>query len=77
MPVNPKTPRRQPPTSFNVTQVIGTVSMDEHGELPPGLAAFKLIHDHDTPGTYTFPNVYGADTTVRIDAPDRTLDDEL
>lgn len=55
--------------TFDVTQVIGTVTLGEDGELSPDLAAYQIIHRHDMPGTYTFPNVYGADTTVTIGTP--------
>lgn len=66
---HPKMSPQPHPTSFNVTQVIGTVQLGKGGDQSPDLAAFRIIADHDMPGTFTFPNTHGADTTVTVETP--------
>jgi hypothetical protein len=68
------TKKGTPEWSFNVTAVIGTVSMSSTGEnQTPTEAAFRLIGRHKKDGTYTFPNEDGEPCTITVeglDAPD-------
>lgn len=52
---------------FDVTCVIGHVDIDGDGPHTPGQAAFLLIAERDTPGTYTFPMPNGATCRVSVD----------
>lgn len=69
--ISPKAETRVDPlaTSFDVTCVIGTVVMDGQGTENPHMAAFRLIAEHDAPGVYSFPNAYGMQTVVEVNAP--------
>lgn len=70
-------PLGYPGTSFDVTCVLGTVVFDERANGNPTMEAFSLIVEHDTPGEYTFPNLYGGTTRVIIEAPDQQIEQEL
>lgn len=61
--------RSDPPTSFDVVSVIGTVQLDKSGTENPDLAAFRIIAEHGNPGEFTFPNIHGADTRVTVETP--------
>jgi hypothetical protein len=68
---------KNPPRTFDVTQVIGTVSLDPHGTDNVHLVAFRIIAEHDSPGTFTFPNMFGAETTVTVGVPPTEETDPL
>jgi hypothetical protein len=55
--------------SFDVVCVVGTVIVGPEGDESPHMAAFRLIAEHDAPGTYTFPNAWGGTTAVEIENP--------
>ena len=57
------------PFTFDVTCVIGTVEVG-HGDESPHVVAFKLIAEHDAPGTYTFPSANGGTTRVTVEYED-------
>lgn len=54
------------PFTFDVTCVIGSVEVGV-GDVPPHVAAFQLIAEHDAPGTYTFPHAVGGQTRVTVE----------
>lgn len=59
---------------FDVTCVIGSV-FEGDGDLSPHEAAFVLIAQHDTEGTFHFPSESGGTVAVSVeylDAPDRS-----
>lgn len=57
---------RQAPASFEVTCVIGTVHLAILREfVGPVEAAFQLIAQHDTPGTFSF-SVPGNDRQYKV-----------
>lgn len=55
---------------FDVVCSIGHVSLHPDGELPPHVAAFKLIAEHDARGVFQFPMADGRTCTVSVDWPD-------
>lgn len=61
-----RTSRSRAP-SFDVTCIIGTVSLEDSGAFTPGEAAMLLIARHDAPGTYTFPAPEGGTTEVTVE----------
>lgn len=51
-----KTPRRtEPMVGFDVTQVIGRVTLGENGTQSPQEAAMLVIAQHGDPGDFQFP----------------------
>lgn len=67
--------RTPAPFTFDVTCVIGTVEVGE-GEESPHVVAFKMIAEHDAPGTYTFPHANGGTTRVTVEYDDPQADGE-
>lgn len=55
---------------FDVTCVIGRITFGD-GDMNPHEAAFRLIAQHDAPGTYSFPLATGGtcNVTVEYDNP--------
>lgn len=58
-------------TVMEVTCVIGEVRITPDGDESPVTVAFRLIAEHDAPGTYSFitPEGYAYGVTVTRDAP--------
>lgn len=66
----PASKRRPHPglhAGFDVVCTIGRVELGEDGEDSPHVAAFKLIAQHDTPGTFTFPMSDGGECAVTVE----------
>lgn len=59
-------------SQFDVVCVVGTVIVGNDGDETPHMAAFRLIAEHDAPGTYSFPNAYGGTTEVNVEDPQRS-----
>lgn len=58
--------RDDPFGGFDVTCVIGHVSLDPAGATPAHVAAFSLIAEHDAPGSYRFPMADGRTCLVDV-----------
>lgn len=68
MAANTKQTRIRPGDSFDVTCVIGTVSLTDDGTGdPPGIVAMRMIAEHDAEGTYRFPRADGREQVVTIE----------
>lgn len=52
---------------FDVTCVIGRVELNRKGQHTPQEAAFLLIAQHDTDGTFTFPSEIGGIVRVTVE----------
>jgi hypothetical protein len=55
---------KQSGNSFDVTCVIGTVVYDDLSSEAANAVAFRLIGEHNAPGTYSFPMANGG--TIRV-----------
>lgn len=55
---------------FDVVCTIGRVELGPDGEDSPHVAAFKLIAQHDAPGTFSFPMRDGGECAVTVEYSD-------
>lgn len=53
--------------TFDVTQVIGTVKLSPQGDMSPYVAAFVVIAEFDSEGTFRFPMADGRNCIVKVE----------
>jgi hypothetical protein len=60
-------PLRNPDVDgFDVVCKVGRVSFNDKTGMPPHVAAFQLIAEHDAPGVYSFPMPDGRTCSVDV-----------